>query len=849
MVDNFVAVYPIWDIDKLKYLLLLCIGLKFLIKKEMQKIYKLTSGSSLLLFILIFLISSFKANCADLAITFNISKYQNGNNISCNGAADGMIEAVIVGGASPYIYSWNTGSFNRILTGLSSGSYTFTVTDANSQTATSTVELIEPKVLELKLIPVIYGGYNISEQGGSDGKINTETKGGSQPYNYAWSNSSTEVNLGDLNAGTYSLTVTDVNGCTISASKTLTEPTPLHILSITSPQHHGFNISCKEGHDGQINLSVAGGVPPYKYDWSTGSFEENISDLAAGSYSVRITDDNDVEIITSIILTEPSGNVMVKFTPQVYGNGFNLSCHDCANGSLTAIGNSGVSPYTFIWSTTQTTSTISGLQAIDYNCTITDANGCSETQAYTLRAPDRDDWSMNGNANIDPTTQFMGTTDNKDFVVKTNNVERMRIGSQGNVGILNSLSAPRMVLNDELSFKGIHSISYQPATSSSRPRMSFGQPSTTSITSCVSPSLSQNPNYQFNGAIQVWENSASGGNLNILELGHDGANAIIDATGTSSDPLYNRLLINYYCGKDVIIGNVTSGDLTANHNFHVLGDINGSTLAGSGFNLLQSDGTGKIMKVSSSSDPNNEILYGNGSWNRLPSGSNVWSLLNGLISNNPVSTFVGIGTASPDKLLTVNGDVKFLGSGPNNDNEFEILSNNKMPYRRGISIDDNLGNFNFYIHDYLANSAFNFIQIQEDISYARTPINLLTIQKNGNVGIGIDDISKLANLDFKLSVNGGIRANMIKVYQYPWPDFVFSNGYRLMPLEEVEKFIKSNNQLPEMVSAKEVEANGLNIGETEAKLMQKVEELTLYLIQQNKKIISLESDLQSLKNR
>ena len=129
--------------------------------------------------------------------------------------------------------------------------------------------------------------------------------------------------------------------------------------------------------------------------------------------------------------------------------------------------------------------------------------------------------------------------------------------------------------------------------------MSFGQPSTTSITSCVSPSLSQNPNYQFNGAIQVWENSASGGNLNILELGHDGANAIIDATGTSSDPLYNRLLINYYCGKDVIIGNVTSGDLTANHNFHVLGDINGSTLAGSGFNLLQSDGTGKIMKVSS----------------------------------------------------------------------------------------------------------------------------------------------------------------------------------------------------------------------------------------------------------
>jgi hypothetical protein len=202
------------------------------------------------------LIAFIKSNAADFAITFNVSHYQGGNNISCSGAADGMVEAVIVGGTSPYTYSWNTGSFNRVLTGKGAGVYTFTVTDATNQTISSSVELIEPKLLTVKLSPTVYGGYNISAQGENDGEIKTETNGGSQPYSYAWSTSSVEKSLSELFAGTYSLTVIDANGCTVSDSKTLTEPTPLHVVSITSPLHHGYNISCKEGHDGQIDLSV-----------------------------------------------------------------------------------------------------------------------------------------------------------------------------------------------------------------------------------------------------------------------------------------------------------------------------------------------------------------------------------------------------------------------------------------------------------------------------------------------------------------------------------------------------------------------------------------------------------------
>lgn len=301
-------------------------------------------------------------------------------------------------------------------------------------------------LLVVTLIPSVYGGYNISNQGGHDGEISTEPKGGSQPYTYAWSTGATTENIYELTAGNYSLILTDANGCTVTGSQTMTEPTPLHVVSITSPQHHGYNISCKGGNDGAINLSVTGGVPPYKYDWNTGSFDEDLSNLIAGEYSVRITDDNQAEIISSIVLTQPPGSLKVDLTPQIYANGFNLSCHDCSNGSLTAIGSAGVAPYTFLWSNGQTTATISGLQAIDYSCIITDVNGCTSTAEKTLLAPERDDWSMVGNANTNPTTQFIGTTDNKDVVFKTNNAERLKLKGNGDLSIhgnikLDSLSS------------------------------------------------------------------------------------------------------------------------------------------------------------------------------------------------------------------------------------------------------------------------------------------------------------------------------------------------------------------------------------------------------------------------
>jgi len=107
--------------------------------------------------------------------------------------------------------------------------------------------------------------------------------------------------------------------------------------------------------------------------------------------------------------------------------------------------------------------------------------------------------------------------------------------------------------------------------------------------------------------------------------------------------------------------------------------------------------------------------------------------------------------------------------------------------------------------------------------------------KNGNFGIGVE------KPQHKLDVNGTIRSKEVKIEATGWSDFVFDEDYKLPSLTEVENHIKENKHLPDIPSEKEVKENGITVGEMQAKLLQKIEELTLYMIEQNKKIESLES--------
>ncbi|WP_316833733.1 hypothetical protein [Pedobacter nutrimenti] len=118
----------------------------------------------------------------------------------------------------------------------------------------------------------------------------------------------------------------------------------------------------------------------------------------------------------------------------------------------------------------------------------------------------------------------------------------------------------------------------------------------------------------------------------------------------------------------------------------------------------------------------------------------------------------------------------------------------------------------------------------------------LRINSTGNVSIGTSDAK-----GYKLAVNGNILATEIKVQAAPWPDYVFSKNYNLPALQSIEKHIKKEGYLPDMPSAKEVESNGINVGEMNAKLLKKIEELTLYIIDQNKELLNQKDQLNNLK--
>ncbi len=342
-------------------------------------------------------------------------------------------------------------------------------------------------------------------------------------------------------------------------------------LQLTSSDHNGYGVSCFAGRDGSIDLTVTGGTPPYTFQWSNDQQTEDIIDLPAQYYRVHVVDTNGIEADGEITLTEPEP-LKMEVSIYEYPNHFNISLFSACNGIATLTLYGGVAPLNYLWSDGSTNQNRTTLCARNYGVLAIDANGCKvASEKIYLTEPAESRWTQTGNANTDASTNFIGTTDNKDFVFKANSIERFRIGAGGTLGVSGNLN-----LQNSLLFNNNRSINYQPAQGSIPEILSFGSSpnnSIFSIGSCTTPYLNTQLNYQFNGTIQLYGNSYSGGNLNILEVGFDGANAIIDATGTSTDPIANRLLLNYICGHDVFVGNNTSGDLTANHDFYTYGKV------------------------------------------------------------------------------------------------------------------------------------------------------------------------------------------------------------------------------------------------------------------------------------
>jgi len=201
---------------------------------------------------------------------------------------------------------------------------------------------------------------------------------------------------------------------------------------------------------------------------------------------------------------------------------------------------------------------------------------------------------------------------------------------------------------------------------------------------------------------------------------------------------------------------------------------------------------------------------------------------------------VGIGTSTPTERMDIIGLLKLSkalgGSNENNspglifvsDDDFLFGGKHLNHYGLGAFTNGSSTQLKLYM------SAFY------GINFFTWGKSRMTISENGNVGIGTDLINNPNN--YKLAVNGTIGAKEIKVEtsSTTWPDFVFSDDYMLMPLKEVEAYISANKHLPQIPDANEIGKSGLDLGELIKLQMQKIEELTLYIIEQNKRIEKLE---------
>jgi gliding motility-associated-like protein len=206
-------------------------------------------------------------------------------NVKCFGGTTGSATAIPASGTGPYTYSWNTTPVQTTATatGLGIGTYTVIVKDANLCTATTSVTITQPAAA-LKGTTVV---TNVLCSGGNNGAINLTVTGGTVPYAFLWTNSATTEDLSGLIAGSYTVKVTDANGCLINSTAQVTEP-----VKLTISETH-TDATCPGDMDGSINLIVTGGIQPYHIIWSDNLFLNSLTRAATDTiYSVIVSDTN-----------------------------------------------------------------------------------------------------------------------------------------------------------------------------------------------------------------------------------------------------------------------------------------------------------------------------------------------------------------------------------------------------------------------------------------------------------------------------------------------------------------------------------------------------------------------------
>lgn len=297
-----------------------------------------------------------------------------GSSVLCNNTSTGYLSATVSGGALPYSYFWSNGATTQTISNLLPGTYFVTSVDANGCSITGSATIIQPPPLTVSVSQsdaLCFGDQN--------GMASVSVLGGTSPYTYLWFPCGCTSNgLSGLTAGSYSVLISDQNGCSIGQNITIGQPAPL-ALSIPSTS----SVTCNGGNNGQASALVSGGIAPYTYIWNTVPLQNTpvATGLTAGLYSVTVFDSNGCMQTITCIITEPSALASTV-------NAAGATCYGSSNGSASVSVSGGSAPYVYLWNPGfATNASASGLSAGSYTVIITDMQGCTHTNTASVPQP------------------------------------------------------------------------------------------------------------------------------------------------------------------------------------------------------------------------------------------------------------------------------------------------------------------------------------------------------------------------------------------------------------------------------------------------------------------------------
>jgi hypothetical protein len=320
-------------------------------------------------------------------------------------------------------YLWMPGNMaGSSVTVMPNSSTTYTVTGTTNGCTGSASVVVNvnsiPTVAVVALPPAICVGSS-----------SVLTASGALNYNWSGIGNGNPIAVAPLATTTYSVTATDLNGCTNTNSITVIV-NPLPIITVnTSP----VNVSCFGGNNGISGVTASGGTAPYFYNWSNGANTANITGLSAGNYMVTVTDFNGCSSTANTVITQPA------LLASAITSSTNVSCFGGNNGTSGITASGGTAPYSYNWSNGANTSSVNGLIAGAYFVTITDNLGCTSTASITITQPTLLTSSISSSINV---SCYGGNNGSASVVANGGTAPYSYNWSNGaNTAIVNGLSA------------------------------------------------------------------------------------------------------------------------------------------------------------------------------------------------------------------------------------------------------------------------------------------------------------------------------------------------------------------------------------------------------------------------